>query len=242
MSCTILTPFAQRCQSFPVKSQAYYNPMPCQTFLGQCSIINSLRTEIICQKMGQGTSSSNTVSRGGGNNTHKKVLIISGYTCIGKTFFCNNSALQKKLQLGQVVDLDSSKFSRSDFPRNYLEAIRRTAEQPEVHIILVSTYRDVATELYKEGYYVAQVFPSTDCKSEWLRRLENREEGGKASRVYKLVDENWDHWFKEMGSRELSDSKIVSSTDYLSTVIEEIHGAFDAQRGGCGAQGAALSG
>lgn len=179
--------------------------------------------------MGHSTSGNHNSNVGGGGGNHRNVLIISGYTCIGKTFFSSNLISRKSFQPPEVIDLDSSGYSRSGFPGNYLEAIRRTAERPGERIILVSTYQGVATELYKEGYYVAQVFPNNtpECKAEWLRRLEHREEGGKASRVYKLVDENWDQWFEEMETRDLSYSKTVSPTGYLSNVIDEIRRAFD---------------
>lgn len=164
-----------------------------------------------------------------------RALIISGYTCIGKTYFCNDEQLQNNLNLGEVIDLDSSMYSRDNFPANYLEAIRRTADADlgAPRVILVSTFPGVATQLQQEGYYVAQVYPEggADCKKEWLARLERREVGGKESRLYGLVRDNWDAWFEEMGHRKVSVSRVVSADEYLGTIIKEIHDDFIARRG-----------
>lgn len=167
---------------------------------------------------------------GAGN---RRVLIISGFTCIGKTFFCGNEELKSNLRIGEVVDLDSSQYSRDNFPANYLAHIRQTADRPGVRVILVSTSPGVATQLQSEGYYVAQVYPrgEDDCRAEWLRRLARREEGGVDSRLYRLVNENWDYWCKlELRDRGVAYTKTVSSEEYLSTVIGEIYEAFDANR------------
>lgn len=177
------------------------------------------------------------------DKTHKRrALIIAGYPCIGKTSFCSNEELRESLNLGPVVDLDSRTYPRDGFPANYLEAIRREADADadatpggEARVVLVSTFPGVATQLAREGYYVAQVYPrgSAECRREWLGRLERREQGGRESRLYGLVSENWDAWCEEMEQRDVSHSVPISATDYLSDVMQEIHEAFlrDAQRG-----------
>jgi hypothetical protein len=113
-------------------------------------------------------------------------IIIAGFCAIGKTHFCSNRV---GLEPGMGVhDLDSSAYSsKPDFPQNYISAIRKLAEKP--CIILVSTHRGLPSQLAKEGYYVAVVYPGdgSQTKREWLRRLEEREEGGKDSRLYKLT-------------------------------------------------------
>lgn len=157
---------------------------------------------------------------------NKKALIISGYTCIGKTTFRRKIVLQKKQHL-RIIDLDSSAFSRDPtFPQNYLDAIRQHAD--ERSIILISTHEEVASELTNEGYYVALVYPegSYETKREWLRRLEEREQGGKESRLYQLVDANWDDWYALMTNREVSKKVTLSQKDYLLSVFGDIYKDF----------------
>lgn len=164
------------------------------------------------------------------------VLIISGYTCIGKTTFCNSPGkfpgeTEADADLPRVADMDSSAYDRDGFPENYLADIRAKADEGrEPRILLIGTFRDVATKLKGEGYYVAQVYPAQDAKTkrEWLRRLEERESGGCESRLYKIIDQNWDAWYDEMCTRDVSASRTVTSDEYLSSVIEDIYRDFRA--------------
>lgn len=154
----------------------------------------------------------------------KNGLIISGYTCIGKTSFGRGVSLKKKHVL-QVIDLDSSAYSKdtANFPGNYLAAIRRCAN--ERTIVLISTHDAVAARLKEEGYYVALVYPegSADNKQEWLRRLEEREVGGRDSRLYKIVDANWELWDRHLSDCPVSKKVPLSHTDYLLSVFQDIY-------------------
>lgn len=161
------------------------------------------------------------------------VLIITGYVCIGKTSFCEsaNNNIQSHKKYGKIVDLDSSRYSRDRFPENYIEDIRRTADKhaKEGCVILISTFPGVGPRLKQEGYYVAQIYPekSPETKLEWLRRLERREKEGTKSRLYGLVNQYWDAWSDQMDHRDVSKSIRVSSTQYLSNVIDEIYADFE---------------
>lgn len=165
-------------------------------------------------------------------------LIVSGYTCIGKTTLQRRTALRDNL-LGlpdevQVIDMDSSAYSRDNFPANYLADIRHRADENENNtkvtprILLISTFPGVATQLKAEGYYVAQLYPdkSLETKREWLRRLAEREERRTESRLYKLVNEMWDVWYDEMEVRDVSFSVRVGADTYLSTEIGNIYKNF----------------
>ncbi|KAF3763673.1 hypothetical protein M406DRAFT_74249 [Cryphonectria parasitica EP155] len=181
---------------------------------------------------GDNTTLTTTTTADDHNSDHQgspksSTLIIAGYTCIGKTTFTNKKELWRDLGVSEVVDLDSSTYSREpDFPHNYLKAIRQKADEDGVRVVLVATFPGVATKLKEEGYYVAQIYPQKDSKEQWLQRLEAREKEGKESRLYKLVEKNWDIWFDDMGRRDVSKSVTVCSEDYLSTVIGEICRAF----------------
>lgn len=122
------------------------------------------------------------------------------------------------------MDLDSSAYSRDpSFPQNYLAAIRNCAN--ERSIVLISTHDAVATRLKEEGYYVALVYPegSAENKQEWLRRLEQRECGGRESPLYKLVDAKWELWDKHLKECPVSKKVALSQTDYLISVFKDIY-------------------
>jgi hypothetical protein len=126
----------------------------------------------------------------------------------------------------KVYDLDSSTYSfEPGFPHNYVSEIRKLAETPS--IILTSTHGGVPTQLAKDGYYVALVYPGDgpEAKREWLRRLGNRgrEQGEQGSRLYELTDKNWDLWYERTADEEVTSRWILSNDQYLSTIFEDIH-------------------
>ena len=63
-----------------------------------------------------------------------------------------------------IYDIDSSNYSsKPGFPHNYISEIRRLADKR--CIILVSTHGGVPTQLAKEGYYVALVYPGDSLEA-----------------------------------------------------------------------------
>lgn len=156
-----------------------------------------------------------------------KAIIISGFCAIGKTHFSSHEGKLQQAFGMEVYDLDSSAYSsKPGFPENYIAEIQRLAEKPCV--ILISTHRGLPTHLATEGYYVALVYPGDgpEAKTEWLRRLEEREEEGKDSRLYKITDENWDLWYERTSGEEITSKWTLSNDQYLSTIFEDIHADF----------------
>lgn len=215
--------FLPRCPSLPVAHRQNQS---------HCSHITNPRTLLRAITLSHSMSTAHNTTAV--HRRKKGVLIITGYVCIGKTYFCNNVNTQSHPKFGKIVDLDSSLYSRDRFPENYLEDIRRTADKhaDEGCVILVSTFPGVGPRLKQEGFYVAQIYPhsSPTNKSEWLRRLELREKEGKQSRLYQLVNQHWYEWSDEMDRRDVSKSIRVSSNEYLSNVIDEIYADFENSR------------
>lgn len=156
-----------------------------------------------------------------------KAIIVSGFCAIGKTHFSSNKDEVRKDFGMEVYDLDSSAYSsKPGFPQNYVAEIRKLAEKP--CIILISTHRGLPTQLAKEGFYVALVYPAggLQAKREWLRRLEEREERGKDSRLYKITDENWDLWFARTAGEDITSRWNLHNDQFLSTIFDDIHADF----------------
>lgn len=219
---SLFIPLLPRCPSLPATNrQRWSSCSPAHRTFSKVV----LRATTFSHNM---SSNSKTTSEYRGK---RRVIIITGYVCIGKSYFCSNLNTRKDHKFGTIVDLDSSNYSRDRFPQNYLDDIRKTADSlaDRGGIILVSTFPHVGTTLKQEGYYVAQVLPHNDpeIKSEWLRRLEHREKDGKASRLYQLVNQFWDEWSDEMETRDVSKSIRVSSNQFLSNIIDEIYQDFE---------------
>ncbi|KAH8745359.1 hypothetical protein F5883DRAFT_702832 [Diaporthe sp. PMI_573] len=166
----------------------------------------------------------NVVAETDGKN---QAMIIAGFCAIGKTHFLSNKPKLLPRCGMKVYDLDSSAYSsKPGFPQNYIFEIRKLAQEP--CIVLISTHEGLPTQLAKDGYYVALVYPGDGpgAKREWLRRLEEREEGGKNSRLYKLTDKNWDLWCSRTAGEQTTSKWSLSNEEYLGTIVRDIYADF----------------
>ncbi|KAI7772995.1 hypothetical protein LA080_012577 [Diaporthe eres] len=215
MSLDILQASLRRCPSLPGPIKPRTLPARAHTFMG---------ASFACLRAVGKPRSKTDVDE---TDDKHKAIIISGFCAIGKTHFSSNKDEQRQGRGMEVYDLDSSAYSsKPGFPENYVAEVRRLAEKPCT--ILISTHRGLPTQLAKEGYYVALVYPGDgpEAKSEWLRRLEEREEAGKDSRLYKITDENWDLWYERTAGEEITSKWTLSNDQYLSTIFEDIHADF----------------
>lgn len=110
--------------------------------------------------------------------------VICGFPGIGKSTFVRNAGPGAK-----VLDSDSSTFDKQMFPANYMEHIKaRTAEG---NTILASSHDVVRNALVAEGIPFVLVYPTLDCKDEYLQRYRDR---GSPDAFIKLLDANWSNW------------------------------------------------
>lgn len=213
MSVDIIQVAPRRCPSLPVSSKARALPARAHTFMG---------ASIACLRVAMGPRSKTAKT-----DDRHQAIVIPGFSAIGKTHF---SSYKDKIQQTygmEIYDLDSSAYSSNpEFPKNYLAEVRKLAEKS--CIILISTHQGLPTQLAKEGYYVALVYPGDGpaAKKEWLRRLEEREEAGKDSRLYKMTDKNWDLWYERTAGEEITSTWTLSNEQYLSTIFQDIHADF----------------
>lgn len=107
--------------------------------------------------------------------------VICGFPGIGKTYYAKKYG---------VFDSDSSKFSKDGFPRNYIEYIKSLNGT-----VLVSTHREVRDMLADEDISFALVYPSMECKEEYVERYKDR---GSPASFIELLKNNWEVWVKEM--------------------------------------------
>jgi len=86
-----------------------------------------------------------------------KAIVIAGFPGVGKTTFYNNTTLD-------VLDSDSSKFDKDDFPQNYIEHIKKNLDK--VDIILVSTHKEVREALKKEKISFIIIVPDKNLNEQ----------------------------------------------------------------------------
>lgn len=133
--------------------------------------------------------------------------IISAFPGVGKTYLYNSRS--------HVLDSDSSKFDKSDFPRNYIEHIKSNIFDAD--LILVSSHEVVRKELEKQKMYFTLVYPAPSLKEEYLQRYRDR---GSSQAFIDLIDKNWDDWLYEITSQRGCRHVELKSGEYLIDVLK----------------------
>lgn len=109
-------------------------------------------------------------------------IIISAFPGIGKSKLYEENKVN-------FSDSDSSKFDKKNFPKNYIEHIKKIRNEKQ--LIFISSHIDVRNALVKEGIPFIYVIPTTDRKIEFLENYKNR---GNTKKFIQNVDSNWDRW------------------------------------------------
>ena len=148
--------------------------------------------------------------------TEKNTKVVSAFPGVGKSHYYRSNNIQN-FQTGDnriVMDSDSSKFPKSNFPENYMQHIKRHIGVAD--IILVSSHDVVRDALVKEGIPFTLVYPDKKMKKEFIQRYINRKSDPK---FIELLDKNWDNWITEMENQTGCEHIVLQPNQYLSDVI-----------------------
>ena len=137
----------------------------------------------------------------------KKTSLISAFPGTGKSHFFKNSDLK-------VLDSDSSKFDKSNFPTNYISHIKENLGKAD--IILISSHLDVRNALVENRLNFTLVYPDKNLKEEYLERYKNR---GSDEKFIKLLNDNWNNWISELEEQTGCNHIILKSGQYISDVL-----------------------
>lgn len=148
-------------------------------------------------------------------------LIISAFPGTGKSFIFNN-----KPEHAVVHDSDSSKFSwiqkgerHPDWPNNYIEHIKSLTG-----IVFVSSHEEVRRALEDAGLAYYTVYPSIDCKEEYLQRYKER---GSLDVFIELLSKNWEDWIKALQSQQVhSIHYVLDAGVYLADILPTLVSKF----------------
>ena len=138
-----------------------------------------------------------------------ETLVVSAFPGCGKSHLFRNKGEKK------ILDSDSSKFNKSEFPQNYIEHIKSNIGR--VDIILVSSHKEVRDALVNEGISFTLVYPIKDIKDQYIQRYIDRGNDGK---FVDLLKQNWDNWTDELENQRGCKKIELESGQYLSNVIE----------------------
>jgi len=138
----------------------------------------------------------------------KETELVSAFPGTGKSYYFNNTSKD-------VLDSDSSKFDKSDFPENYIRHIKEN--MGKVDVILISSHEEVRDALVDADLEFTLIYPDKSLKDEYLERYEER---GNDDKFVKLLYENWDNWLDDVAKQEGSKHIVLESGQYLSDVID----------------------
>ena len=141
-------------------------------------------------------------------NLEKQTLVISAFPGCGKSHMYRNN--EDKI----ILDSDSSKFDKSDFPRNYIEHIKSNIGK--VDIIMVSSHKEVRDALVENGIDFTLVYPEPSIKEEYIQRYIDR---GNDDNFIKLLQSKWDEWMDELEHQSNCEKIELKEGQYLSDVI-----------------------
>ena len=139
-----------------------------------------------------------------------KTKVYSAFPGVGKTTYFNTTSKN-------VLDSDSSKFDKKNFPSNYIDHIKKNIENESVDKILVSSHKDVRDALVKEGINFVLVYPDASIKDEYIQRYKDR---GNNDAFVNLLENNWDNWMEEMENQKGCYRVKLNSGQYLADVID----------------------
>ena len=148
-------------------------------------------------------------------------IIVSAFPGCGKTTMFNS--LNGKIK---IMDSDSSKFDKTDFPRNYIEHIKENIDN--VDIMFISSHEDVRNALENENIDFDLFYPSIDRKLEFLENYVKR----RSNREFIMkVDANWKEWIegiennalKHCHIHKLNRGEFLMNNDLLNRYIQSLN-------------------
>jgi hypothetical protein len=132
--------------------------------------------------------------------------VIAGFPGTGKTtYFEQNS---------DCLDSDSSKFSKIDFPNNYIQHIKDNIGK--VSYIFVSTHAEVITALINEGIDFTLVYPQQTLKSYYIRKYEQR---GSSPKFVMFMEQNFNTFVNDCDMYDCKKIKLKKHR-YITSLIE----------------------
>jgi hypothetical protein len=135
-------------------------------------------------------------------------IIISAFPGCGKSHLFRNKGEK------HILDSDSSKFDKSQFPENYIQHIKSNIGVADM--ILVSSHKEVRDALVDNGIEFILVYPNKEIKDEYIQRYIDR---GNEDKFVDLLKNNWSNWIPELEQQEGCKKIELKSGQYLSDVV-----------------------
>jgi hypothetical protein len=141
-------------------------------------------------------------------NSEKNTLVVSAFPGCGKSHYFRTNSDKT------ILDSDSSKFDKSEFPQNYIKHIKDNLGKADV--ILVSSHKEVREALVDNQIQFTLVYPEVSNKDEYIQRYIDR---GSPEAFVNLLTKNWDMWISELEDQNDCSKIKLQDGQYLSDVL-----------------------
>lgn len=135
--------------------------------------------------------------------------VICGFAGIGKSHMLKTGY--------NCLDLDSSKFDKKEFPKNYVDEIEEIIRQAKVDYLLVSAHKELRCELLSRGIEFTMVYPSLLLKDEYLERYSKR---GDDALFINTMERRWTNFIVDCAEQTGCSRVVLRSGQYLADVID----------------------
>lgn len=137
--------------------------------------------------------------------------VVSGFPGVGKS-----TLVKRAGALGvHCMDSDSSTFSKDEFPENYLAHID-LHYRTRTGLMLVSSHEQVRNGMVSRVIPYLLVYPSLDCKQEYIDRYQER---GSPEQFLKLLDLNWEPWIESCREQLGCSHRVLGPGQYLADAV-----------------------
>ena len=138
-------------------------------------------------------------------------MLVSAFPGTGKTYLVNHDAY---LGCFSIMDSDSSKFDKSNFPQNYIAHIKENIGIKS-HI-LISSHKEVRAALVLHSLPFVLVYPDISLKEEYIGRYKKR---GNSDVFIKLINDHWEEWISELTIQVGCEHIVLKSGQFLTNFI-----------------------
>lgn len=140
----------------------------------------------------------------------KNTIVISAFPGTGKTHYYSAKSTRGKY----VLDSDSSKFDKSEFPQNYIDHIK--SQNGKVNIIFVSSHKEVREALVANEIGFILVYPEIGLKDEYIERFKKR---GSSEAFISLLLDKFEEWVTQLMNQKDCVHNVLKSGQYISDII-----------------------
>ncbi len=142
--------------------------------------------------------------------------LCAAFPGTGKTYFYENNE--------NILDSDSSKFDKSEFPDNYIkyikdEYIKGKLFLNETRVICISSHKEVRDALVENDLWFTLIYPDRSLKDEYIERYTKR---GNNEKFVELITTNWDDWITELENQTRCTHIVLQSGQFISDIKDRL--------------------